>query len=228
MVESFIIFNNRNSLDFDIVIDEEWLPSIQDAEEEIEIIKVPGRDGCLTINKGRKEPINKKVLCVLLDESRKAEVKKWLKGEGNLILSNENDVYYYSRIIKPVEFRHHWNGGWEFEVELLCQPYGYLHSGGNLITINAKNTILHNPTDEISKPLIKIYGTGTVDLILNNKIHKFNINEYVEIDSELMESYKDTSLVTFTGDFPEFAPGQNTITWNGTVTKIEVIPRWRR
>lgn len=165
---------------------------------------------------------------MLLDENRKTAVRKWLKGEGRLILSNESDVYYDARIIKSVAFKDHWNGGWEFEVELLCQPYGYLHRGDNLITINAKNTILHNPTEETSKPLIKIYGSGVVDLIINNKIHKFNINDNVTVDSELMESYKDTSLVTFTGDFPTLKPGPNNITWDGTVTKIEVIPRWRR
>lgn len=227
-MDHYIIFNNKNSLDFNIIIDEEWLPPIQDAQDEIELISVPGRDGYLTINKGRKEPVTKKVSCVLLDKDRKNEVRRWLKGNGRLILSNENDVFFNAKVINSVEFMYHWSGGWIFEIEFLCQPYGHLHTGDNLITITTKNIVINNPTDEISNPLIKIYGTGPVDLIINSKIHKFNINEYVEIDSELKESYKGTSLITFAGDFPELLSGENNIIWDGTVTKIEVIPRWRR
>jgi phage-related protein len=30
-----------------------------------------------------------------------------------------------------------------------------------------------------------------------------------------------------TGDYPVFSIGKNTISWSGSITKIEVTPRWR-
>jgi len=203
------------------------MPPEQNAEDEIELIEIPGRDGHLTINKGRKKSLAKTIDATLMEKEHRSFVKRWLKGEGRLILSTEPDVFFKANIIKPVEYTGFWRGGRNFVVEFICQPWAYLHTGDNLITITTKDTKIYNP-EETSKPLIKIYGTGLVDLIINSKIHKFNINEYVEIDSELMESYKGTSLVTFTGDFPELISGENNISWSGTVTKIEVIPRWRR
>lgn len=228
MVGPFFIFKNKSSKYLDIVIKYEWLPPVVRARDEVEIIEVPGRDGYLTIPKDRKEPVIKKVKGILINEDKKVEVRRWLQGKGKLILSNDRDVFYFAQIINPVEFYDYWTYGWEFEIEFLCQPYGYLHEGQRVVTINKQKTVLHNPTDEVAKPLIKIYGSGDVDLIINNNINKFNIDGYVEIDSELMESYKDNSLVVFAGDFPKLKAGENVISWNGAVEKIEIIPRWRR
>ena len=56
-----------------------------------------------------------------------------------------------------------------------------------------------------------------------------NLDEYIEIDSELMNCFKDTTLKndTVTGDgFPMLKPGTTTIACAGNVQRIEVIPRW--
>ena len=56
------------------------------------------------------------------------------------------------------------------------------------------------------------------------------VDETIEIDSELMNCFKDTVLKndTVTGDgFPMLKPGTTTIACVGNVQRIEVIPRWR-
>ncbi len=229
MVEPFFIFKDINSLDLEIVIKDEWLPPVQKADDDVEIIEVPGRDGYLTISKNRKKPIVKTVTAVLINEKNKHIVREWLYGEGRLILSNESDVFYKARVVNNPQFQDFWSGyGWQFEVEFLCQPWAYLLTGEEVITITKKNTVIHNP-GAISKPLIKVYGDDAVDLMINDKIHKFsNISEYAIVDSELMEVYKETSLVKYYGEFPEFVPGKNNISWDGNVSKLEIIPRWRR
>ena len=228
MVEPYFIFKDINSLDLEIVIKDEWLPPVQKASDDVEIIEVPGRDGYLTISKNRKKPIVKTVTAVLINEKNKHIVREWLYGEGRLILSNESDVFYKARIISSPEFYDYWGYGWQFEVEFLCQPWAYLLTGEKVITITEKDTVIHNP-GAVSKPLIKVYGDSAVDLMVNDKIHKFsNISEYAIVDSELMEVYKETSLVKYYGEFPEFVPGENNISWDGNVSKLEIIPRWRR
>lgn len=56
-----------------------------------------------------------------------------------------------------------------------------------------------------------------------------DLDEYIEIDSELMNCFKDTILkndkVKGT-EFPVLQPGVCTINCTGDVTRIEVIPRW--
>lgn len=222
----YFIFKDINCNDLGIYVSQ--MPPEQYPEDEVEFVEVPGRDGYLTINKGRKLPITKTIKATLLKKENREAVKRWLRGEGKLILSTEPDVYFKARIAEPVEFVGTIFGGRKFEVEFLCQPWAYLHTGDKVITIIEKDTIIKNPEDT-SKPLITIYGSGQVDLIINNKIHKFdNIDEYVIVDSELMETYKETSLVKYYGDFPELTPGENIISWDGNITKIEITPRWRR
>jgi len=226
MVRPYFIFKNVNCIELGIYISQ--MPPEQYPIDEIEFIEVPGRDGYLTINKGRKLPITKVIEATLLKKENREIVRRWLTGEGELILSTEPEAYYKARIVEPVEFVGTIRRGRKFKVEFLCQPWAYLLTGKNKIIITQKNTIINNP-GEIAKPLIKIYGNGPVDLIVNNKIHKFDdINEYAIVDSELMEVYKDISLVRYYGDFPELQPGENIISWTGDVTKIEIIPRWRR
>lgn len=218
-------FNGKKSSDYSIYTNE--MPPEQYPEDEIEYIEVPGRDGYLSINNNRKMPIEKMIEATLIRKENRDVVKRWLKGDGKLILSTEPDVYYKARVVTPVQYFGTIYRGRRFGVNFLCQPWAYLIEGDGIITITTKNTVINNP-EELSKPLIKIYGSGAVDLIINSKIHKFNINGHITVDSELKESYKDNSLVPFTGDFPELRAGNNNISWTGTVTQIEVNPQWRR
>lgn len=56
-----------------------------------------------------------------------------------------------------------------------------------------------------------------------------NLDEYIEIDSELMNCFKGTALKNDTvkgAEFPVLKSGVCTINCTGNVTRIEVIPRW--
>lgn len=228
MREAYFIFNNKRSSDLGVAITFENLPPIERAEEDIEIIEVPGRDGYLTRKNNRRKPITKAITCRLIKPEYKGIVEEWLQGKGKLTISNEKDVFFNAKILNPVKF--YWNifGGYDFDVEFLCQPNAYLFGGQRKINITNKNTILHNPTNITSKPYIKIIGHGEVDLIVNNDISKYNINEYIEIDSEMMECYRGNFLEIFKGEFPLFMPGENKISWNGNVNRVEIVPRWCR
>ena len=91
-----------------------------------------------------------------------------------------------------------------------------------------------NPTAFESKTYIKLYGSGAVTLYISsggstNAWTISVIDEYTEIDSELMNCFKGKVLKNDAvkgAEFPVFKPGVCTINCTGDVTRIEVIPRW--
>lgn len=224
MIKPYFIFKNKSSENFDIVVNK--LPPQQTIDDEVEYIEIPGRDGYLTITKDRKTFLEKEIEISIYDDTNIHYIKQWLKGSGDLILANEPDVFYKSRIQTIRDFEEVSKHG-PVSLVFRCQPYGYLHSGQNKIIVDVEDTILYNSGEE-TKPYFKVSGNGLVDLFINNDKIILDIDEYVEIDSELMESWKDTVNKPFIGKFPTFANGENIISWTGDISKIEVIPRWRR
>src|SRR5699024_9839954 len=136
LMDHYFIFNDINSLDFDIVVDENDLPPLQIAQDEVELVSPPGMDGFLTLNKKRREPIDKQIYAVLINKEYKENVRKWLKSSGKLILSNESDVFFEAKILTPVQFIPHWSGGFEFTIDFKCQPQAYLFEGQDMIEID--------------------------------------------------------------------------------------------
>ena len=56
-----------------------------------------------------------------------------------------------------------------------------------------------------------------------------DIDEYLEIDSELMNCFKGTELKngSVSGDgFPELSKGDNVLSFSGGITRVEIVPRW--
>ena len=93
---------------------------------------------------------------------------------------------------------------------------------------------LENPYAFESKPYIRVFGNGDGTLAIESQNGRQqwsfkNIDEYLEIDSEQMNFYKDTVLKndTVTGSgFPTLAPGENKFSHSGGITNLSVCPRW--
>lgn len=105
----------------------------------------------------------------------------------------------------------------------------------NITTRSNNKVTITNSGNTKSKPTIKLYGSGTINLYLNNyQIFAINLGdeEYIVLDCEKMEAYKDSILKNrlVTGNFDNFSlnVGENTIKWFGNVDRIEVsnYSRW--
>ena len=116
-----------------------------------------------------------------------------------------------------------------------CKPYKYSFAGQQAVVADTSELTITNPTAFESKPYIKLYGSGTVRLMImpdgqgTTTWVISDVDEYIEIDSELMNCFKGTVLKNDTvkgAEFPVFKPGTCTINCTGDVTRIEVIPRW--
>ena len=221
----YFIFKGIDSKDYMIV---NKLPSIIKAEADIDKIEVEGRNGFLTIDKGTHKGYVKQIECTIRNLDNVDFICSWLEGSGDIIFSNELDKIYKATIINQIEFKKVAVTFHRFIINFEVQPHKYLISN-DLITLTSPGAI-YNPGSANNKPLIKVYGTGSITLNINsNIINLTNVSGYVTIDSELMDAYKDTLLknTDTNGEFPVFKVGNNTISWTGAVSKLEIIPNWR-
>jgi predicted phage tail component-like protein len=221
----FFILNNISSKDY-LTIDK--LPPIVRAAKDIEKIEIPGRDGFLTNDLGSYKSTIKSVECWIKNLDDIDFICSWLTGSADVIFSNEPEKVYKATIINQINFSKILREFHRFLIQFECQPHKY-SIGNRIITLEAPGTIF-NSGCVISRPIIKLFGTGNVNLSINgNVVNLTNIVDYVTINSDLMDCYKDTQLKNndMSGEFPNLEVGNNTISWSGTLTKIDVTPNWR-
>jgi phage-related protein len=228
IMNSFIWKGRDSYIDFGIIITQ--LPPETVPEENIEEIPIPGRDGDLTIDYKTKKPYPLPVTCTLIDFSKINEIKAWLSGSGDLVLNWQPDFKYKATSFTRIDIAQSVETLGEFLLVWKVQPHKYEVSN-NVLTFATSPVSLYN-AGENCKPIIKIFGTGDIDLTINsNVIHLTGIVDYITIDSDIGDCYKDTDPIWnnhMSGEFPEFIGySYNTISWVGTVTKIEVTPNWR-
>lgn len=224
-MEPYFIWKGQNSLDKNIMVTK--LPPHERAEANIDKKIVPGRDGFLTENDGTFAEILKPCECVL-DEGNIDDVVAWLTGTDEVTFSNEPDKKYIATIINKIPLVKVIPTLHEFVVQFDCQPYAYDRENA-LITLLTEDTVT-NPGTRASKPIIKVYGIGDIALTIGfRNVYLDDVVDYVTLDSVIEDVYKDTVLKNndWSGDFPVLQPGDNTISWVGNVTKIEITPNWR-
>jgi phage-related protein len=119
-------------------------------------------------------------------------------------------------------------------VQFKVFPFKYsvnaVRSHADDLTLTSPTTI-NNKGTVYSQPTITVYSTGDITLTINDTDYGLlGVEEYITIDSELMEVYKGTANANnkySAMDFPRFEVGENRISWTGNVTKIEIEPKWR-
>lgn len=222
----YFTWKNISSLDKNIMVNK--LPNFERPPANIEKIVIPGRDGFLTQDDGTYQGIVKTCECSL-DNGNIDDICSWLTGSGEVIFSNEPDKKYKAVIINKIPFSKIIPTFHSFIIQFECMPHKY-SIDNNVITLTTPPATVTNTGTATSKPIIKIYGTGIINLAINGiAITITNVIDYVTIDSVLMDAYKDTQLFNnnMYGNFPQLNVGANVMNWSGTVTKIEIIPNWR-
>lgn len=228
------IYDGKSSEEFNIVI-KSIKGRYDTPERDIETVIVPGRNGALhTDNRSYSTKKIEIEAYIKSDVSKYSRlINNWLYNNFDnkvLFFDDEYDIYYEGKCINKISFEETFKYFNECKIIFECMPYKKLVDGDNNINITVSNSKLYNPTNFESEPTLKIYGTGDITLTINsNNIHLTNIVEYVTIDSEIMDCYKDTMLMNnqMRGEFPKLQTGTNIISWIGNVTKVEITPKWR-
>lgn len=227
---SYIIWKNKNSNEISGLLITE-LPPISKPKMRTSTTEIDGLDGDIVEYLGYKS-YDKTISIGLTRNYDLNAIMSYFNGDGELILSNEPDKYYKAQIIDTIDYNKLINFK-TAKVKFHVQPYKYLNSESPLILeINDEKSVeIINRGYEESKPIITLYGSGTIQLLVNDlNVCTVNIeDEYITIDSEQEEAYFDSVLKNrqMTGNFPKLNSGSNVISWIGNLTKIVIQPKSR-
>lgn len=241
---TYFTYNGRSSAEFGLHIEKKDVFSAP--EYDAEFISIPGRSGDI-INPNRRFANIKVTYIVFLARKNAAalaavlrDIKGWLYSEPDryheITDSYDAEYFRYGVISGNLDIEEQLNKVGSFTVTFNCKPFKYSFAGQQTVSADASELTITNPTAFESRPYIKLYGSGTVRLMVSSigqgttTLVLSGVDEYIEIDSELMNCYKDTVLKndTVTGEgFPVLKPGENSIACAGNVRRVEVVPRWR-
>ena len=239
---TYFTYNGRSSADFGLHIEKKDVFSAP--EYDAEFISIPGRSGDI-INPNRRFANIKVSYTVFLARKDTAalasvlrDIKGWLYSEPDryheITDSYDAEYFRYGVISGNLDIEEQLNKVGCFTVVFNCKPFKYSYAGQQTVAADAYELTITNPTVFESKPYIKLYGSGAVTLNVSsgNSTNSWTISaidEYIVIDSELMNCFKGTVLKNDSvkgEEFPIIKPGVCTINCTGDVTRIEVIPRW--
>lgn len=205
------------------------LPPITKPKMRVQETTIDGVDGSIIEELGY-ESYDKSLKIGLTYNFDVDKIIKYFTGEGQVVFSNESDKYYNAKIIERIDYERLLRFK-EATVKFRVQPFKY-KLNESAITLTESGTVT-NVGLEYSKPIMKITGSGTVEVLVNGLAiftYTFPENETeVIIDSEKEDAYLGTVLKnrTMTGEFPRLLDGENTISWSGNVTSIVVEPKSR-
>lgn len=209
------------------------LPPITRAAMRQDRTEIDGRDGDIEEDLGY-EAYKKTVRIGLTRDYDVDAIAKYFSGTGELVISNEPNKVYKASCKDSIDFEKLLRFK-TADVKFAVQPFKYLKDEAPVVqTITSSlpiSKVVNNAGLEVSKPLIKLEGSGIINLTVNAlAVCDITIDEaYVWLDSEALEAYITGKLKNqmMNGNFPLLQPGANTIGWTGALTKITVYPRSR-
>ena len=208
-------------------------PPVTIPSERVAFTDVPGRSGSLTQLEGDDvyDDMVLTVTCLIADPSRIPEIVAWLRGSGTVTFANRQGGFYHARVVNQIPFEKILRGNphRSFAINFRCKPFWYL-SDVEPITLMTSGTFITNPGSVASEPIITVYGSGEITLMVGMTITELEITDKITLDTPLMEAYSGATSMNncMSGDFPSLLPGKNAVNWSGNVSKVEIQPNWRR
>ena len=232
---NYITFAGRSSYEFGVLISGE--STFAAPEKNVTVQSIDGKNGDVVFDHGNFKNITVKYPA-FIRENMPDKVRDFLNFMGSLSsyqrLEDTLHPYEYRMarfITNPIiSSQGYKNRGGKFTIEFDCKPQRFLKDGEAVVSFTANGKIL-NRTLYDAKPFLRIYGTGSGTVsIANTIIILTGIDEYVDIDCELMDAFKgatnENGKVAFSDDFVVIPAGEHGVTFTGDITGVDITPRW--
>lgn len=206
---------------------------------DISEYEIYGVDGDIIVDNERDKGIDMTIPFVLYNEKdvnlskMSSNVGAWLrkvKGWGYLERSDDAGFYYECYHSEEVDYAKQLQFLGRTDITFRAKPYKYFVDG--LVEVNAtKGKEIKNNGDKFSEPKFTISGNGDGNLIVNGKkylLHGIDGEIIVDTLGKItIEKGKEASLKARFKQYPTLKIGKNTISWDGGISSVKMIPRWR-
>ena len=149
------------------------LPPPTIPSERVTYTNVPGRPGSLTTLEGEDvyEDVVLTAQCFLADPMKIPAIAAWLKGSGKVAFANRQGGFYHARVANQISFEKILRGNphRSFAVNFRCKPFWY-QSNVESVTLTASTSTITNPGSVYSEPVITVYGSGDITLMVGTEI----------------------------------------------------------
>lgn len=152
----------------------------------------------------------KNITMIARDPLKIDEIKNWLKGKGIFIYNNRKTFAFFLDELDPESLM---DKAYKFKTTFIRHPFWY---SINDEYARVTNEII-NQGNATCKPIIKLVGTGSVDITINDVrfIYNFDEDKEVEIDChEMSETYNGISKsknIEIGFKYPSLIPGTNKV-----------------
>ena len=231
-MNDYFIWNGTRCTEHGIYVSEQ--PPITVPKERSKQTTIPGRPGTLTTLEGEDvyEDLTLTATCVVRDPARIPEIAAWLKGSGTVTFANRPGGFYHAWIANQIPFEKILRGNphCSFAVNFRCSPPFWYIDNVEDVTVTTSSYVLVNPGSVYSEPIMTVYGSGDITLIVNgDMIELEGVDGEITLNSVIQECYSGETLLNekMSGDFPRLKTGNNLISWVGNVERVVVTPNWR-
>ena len=161
-----------------------------------DVHQCPRQAGSLTTLEGEDvyEDVVLTVQCFLADPMKIPAIAAWLKGSGKVAFANRQGGFYHARVANQISFEKILRGNphRSFAVNFRCKPFWY-QSNVESVTLTASTSTITNPGSVYSEPVITVYGSGDITLMVGTDIVELEgISGSITLDSQIHEAYSGT------------------------------------
>ncbi len=234
-IRDYIIINGKKSTLLNGLIITS-LPPITKPKIRYTTEEIDGVDGD-TINKLGYGAYDKTFEIGLSYDYNVDDVIEYFNTQGQITFSNEPDKYYNFITLNQIDFEKLLRFK-KAKITIHVQPFKYSNIESTKtynFTEESQSLTVRNNGNIYSKPVITLFGSGTINLSLNGlEVLTIALNGSMVLDTQSQNAYdpntKDFLNRYVTGDFKNLylQVGANAISWTGNITKVEIdyCSRW--
>lgn len=235
-MKPWFIWNGMNSDAMGLWISK--LPKITRAPERYEQVEIPGRAGKLTLLEGDDvyDDYVKEVSVQTVNWNPLLhEVINKLRGEGDMVFSNEIDRVYHGRIAPEVAFERLGNSLLQAKIQIITEPFKRnRYEAKDRISSSDSVINIYNPGDVASRPYVSVTGVGNytgitiggVSMGFDSLTGTIDIDCDAEVITYLNSGVREIWTGSYIGEFWKIPVGASQIAVTGGAS-IVLDPKWR-